>query len=576
MNRKELSSIFNEIGMMLELMGENPFKSNAYYAASRKVETLEDDIEQLVSSGRLREIKGIGDTISKQIAELTQKGTSLFYEELKAQIPPGIFDMLRIPGLGPKKISFLWKKAGIKSLEQLERACQENRLVGYSGFGAKTQENLLQAISHFKSFTGKHLFSQVMPLAEELAHMLREQSGVESICIAGSLRRRKEIVKDIDLVAGADKPKELIYCFNHLPQVESVLASGETKSSVVLNRGINADLRVVSKVEFPFALHHFTGSREHNTAIRHRAKSMGLKINEYGIFDHDGKRVACQSEEDIFQTLGLAYIPPELREDIGEIEAAQEGRIPRLVEEADIKGVFHIHTNYSDGIDSLAQLAAAAQGLGFQYLGVSDHSQSAFYANGLPINRIEQQIREINDLNEINPHFTLFKGIEADILKDGSLDYPDEILAKFDFVIASIHSGFRMSESEATKRLITAMENPYVTMLGHPTGRILLGREGYPVDMKAVIEAAREYRVVLELNANPHRLDIDWRWCHYAGELGVMISINPDAHRKEELQDVVIGVGAARKGWLKPGDILNTRGRNEVKKFLQQNRQSKL
>lgn len=568
MNKKEIGRVLNDIGVMMELMGENPYRVNAFYSASRQVELLQDDISDLVRQGKIREIRGIGESIGTQISQLVTNGSSSLYEELKVRVPDDLFEMMRIPGLGPKKINSLYTRLGIATVEELEEACRENRLVALSGFGVKTQENILKALANFRKFSGRHRYGDVIDLARELEETLLEQPGVQKVQLAGSLRRCREIVKDIDILASAVDPGSLMEFFTSLPQVENVVGVGNTKASVVLRTGINVDLRVVEHTQFPYALHHFTGSQEHNTAMRHRAKSMGLKMNEYGLFNQEGENIPCTGEKEIFHALGLSFIPPELRENAGEIEAAEQRELPILVDEKDIKGVFHVHTVFSDGLASIGDLVESCRRRGWSYLGIADHSRSAYYAHGLKIDAIERQLREIDALNAEYPDFTIFKGIESDILKDGSLDYPDEILYRFDFVVASIHSGFKMTEAEATNRLLTAMSNPYVTMLGHPTGRILLGREGYPVDLKQIISAAKEYRVILELNANPYRLDLDWRWCRLAKEQGVMIAINPDAHNLENLGYVRFGVGAARKGWLEKENILNTMTREQVAEYL--------
>lgn len=576
MNKVEVSNILSDIATMMELQGENPFKTRAYNSAARTVENLDADIDELVSTGNIRNIKGIGEAISKQITEIVKTGTSSLYQELKSQIPEGLFEMMRIRGLGPKKISTLYQKIGIKSVGELEYACKENRLVELSGFGVKTQENILKNIDQLKKFAGQYLYGEAIHYGLEIEKAIKESSFTIRATLAGSLRRRKEICKDIDIVASSDKPSELINYFINLPFVESVIGAGETKASVILKSGINVDLRVVSDKQYPYTIHHFTGSKEHNTALRHRGKNMGIKINEYGLFDTEEKVIECKTEEEIFHALGLSYIPPELRENMGEIDASQEGKIPELVEFADINGSFHIHTTYSDGSATVAEMVEAAKKWGWNYLGVTDHSQSAFYARGLRPKEIDNQIQEIDNLNEKNPDFTIFKGIEVDILKDGSLDYPDEILKKFDFVIAAIHSGFKMTEQEATVRLVKAMENPYVTMLAHPTGRLLLAREGYPVNMKTVIKAARDNDVIIELNASPYRLDIDWRWCHYAREMRAKIAINTDAHNVADLANIEVGLGIARKGWLEARDVFNTLTREEVSKYLMERKRKKI
>ncbi|MEW6624122.1 MAG: DNA polymerase/3'-5' exonuclease PolX [Bacillota bacterium] len=569
MDKHQVAGVLHEIGLLLELKGENPFKSRAYYNGARTVEMLEGDLLQLVKEGRLKDIKGIGEALSEKIKELVLTGGLKYYEELKASVPHGLFDMLHIPGLGPKKIKVLHETLGITSVGELEYACKENRLIELKGFGVKTQENILKGIEYIKRFQGQYFYSEAVLAAQEILDKLKEFEHIEDLSLAGSIRRCKEVVKDIDLVASSQIPAEAAQFFARLPGVLEVIALGDTKVSVKLLQGINADLRVVTPQEFPYALHHFTGSKEHNTAMRHRAKGMGLKMNEYGLFKGE-ELVKCRNEQEIFHALGLSYIPPELREDHGEIEAAEKGTLPELVQAKDIKGIFHVHTLYSDGSNTIEEIVRECKKLGFAYVGLTDHSQSAFYAGGLKIPDIERQQEEIARLSQKYSDFGILSGIESDIKPDGSLDYPDEILDKFDFVIASVHSGFKMSQEKMTQRLVKAMSHPKVTMLGHPTGRLLLGREGYPLDMEEIFKAALEYKVIIELNASPARLDLDWRHLKRAKELGALISINPDAHRLEELTDVAYGVAVARKGWLEKRDVFNTRPLNIVKEFFAQ------
>ena len=450
--------------------------------------------------------------------------------------------MLRVPGLGPKKVKELIDQLGLRSLGELEYAGHENRLVTLPGFGKKSQENILRGIEHLKKFQGRFLFGEAYPQARALLEKIPKHPQTLRADIAGSLRRRKEIVKDIDLVAESRKPEALMDLFTSLPLVEQITAKGPTKAAVLLKTGIQADLRVVGPGFFPFALHHFTGSKEHHIALRSLANDLGFKINEYGLYKKE-KPIACRDEAELYGHLGLAYIPPELREDWGEIEAAQGKRLPRLVEEKDLRGAFHFHTELSDGTPALSQWIQAAQTKGYRYLGISDHSQSAAYAGGLKSEQLKRQEEEIRRLNERQKAVHLFWGIESDIQPDGSLDYPDKELARFDFIIASVHSRFNMTETEMTRRIIRAIENPFTTMVGHPTGRLLLARDPYPLDMDAVLQAAARRGVLIELNANPHRLDLDWRLMKKAKELGLKVVINPDAHHLEGLEDCPSGSG---------------------------------
>ncbi|NLO26054.1 MAG: DNA polymerase/3'-5' exonuclease PolX [Clostridiales bacterium] len=569
MDRKEIAQILTEIGTMLELLGESPFKSRAYYNGARSVELLTEDIEELVRQDKLKEVKGIGKALDEKIKELVNTGHLEYYKRIKEKIPPGLFDLLKVPGLGPKKVRALYEELGITTLGELEYSCIENRLLELPGFGEKTQKKALEGIQYLKRNRGRYLYPEALHKARALEEGLRERGIVSRISIAGSLRRKNETVKDIDILASGDDADGIMDAFASLPWIERVIERGSSKLGALLDSGIRVDLRVVNDHQFPFALHHFTGSKEHNTAMRHRAKGLGLKINEYGIFSDQAQgSMQCTDEAEFFERLGLGYIPPELRENTGEIEAAEQGTLPRLVEYKDIRGIFHIHTRYSDGTSSIEDMAKRAMEMGMQYIGISDHSRSAYYAGGLKAEDILRQREEINRLNELYSDFRIFAGIESDILTDGSLDYPDEILVSFDFVIASVHSAFTMDRDTMTKRLVRALQNPHVTMLGHPTGRLILAREGYPVDLERVIEAAAGLGKVIELNANPYRLDLDWRWCRRAKEMGVKISISPDAHSPEGLEDMVYGVDTARKGWLEEGDVFNCMPLEQMEKLL--------
>ena len=567
MDRHELARIFNEIGTLLELQGENPFKSRAYYNAARTIENLSADLEELLREERLAEIPGFGPAVIQKIKEWSQTGSIAYYENLKSAIPSGLVELLGIPGLGPKKINQIHQALGIDNLEELEAACAANRLAALPGFGAKTQEKIAAGIGFFKEHRGEYLLFEAMAQALALRERLAGHPLVERAEIAGSCRRCKEIVKDLDLVAGTPDPDGVIRFFNEFSEVARVVAWGSTKSTVILRSGMQVDLRAVAPREFPHALQHFTGSKEHNTALRHLAKEQGYKVNEYGLFRGE-ETLYCPDEASIYETLGLRYIAPELREDRGELEAAAADRLPRLVEREQLRGLFHVHTTYSDGGGSLREMVLATRAKGYSYLGISDHSQVAVYAHGLTREKLLLQWAEIDRLQEEFPDFRIFKGIEADILPGGALDYDAEILSRFDFVIGSIHSQFRMSRAEMTQRFLTALDNPYLTMLGHPTGRILLGRPGYEVDLEAIIAKAAERRVMIELNANPYRLDLDWRWCRRAKEMGVMLAINPDAHSQSELDLARQSLPLARKGWLEAEDILNTRSAVAVAEIL--------
>ncbi|MDQ5986855.1 MAG: DNA polymerase/3'-5' exonuclease PolX [Syntrophus sp. SKADARSKE-3] len=572
MTRHDLVRILDEIALMLEMKGENPFKAKAYEHAARMIETLEDDPDDLVATGKLASIKGIGEALNKKITELVTTGHLPYYEDLKASIPPGHFEMLKIPGLGPRKIIALYNNLGIETIGELEYACLENRLVDLKGFGKKTQDNILNGIVHVKRYKDKRLFADVIPVAEAIVRSLSNHDAVRNISLAGSLRRGNEVVKDIDILAASDNPLGLADTFVALPDVESIIAKGDTKVSVILSSGTNSDLRIVSPEEFPYALHHFTGSREHNTAMRGRAKKMGMKMNEYGLFSEAGF-IACDSEQAIFRALGLDYIPPELRENMGEIEAAENHTLPDLLKLGDIRGVFHIHTQYSDGAETLDSIVREAKNMGYEYIGISDHSRSAAYAGGLSVDDIKRQHAQIDALNEKVAPFRIFKGIESDIQPGGALDYDEETLSTFDFVIAAVHSNFAMTEAAMTERIMTALSHPYTTMLAHPTGRLLLAREPYSVNMQRIIDHAAAMEKIIELNANPLRLDLDWRLIIQAKKKGVKIAINPDIHQLNGFKHMAIGVQIARKGWLSPDDCINCLTVRQIDSLMKEHRQ---
>ncbi|NIT59518.1 MAG: DNA polymerase/3'-5' exonuclease PolX [Aliifodinibius sp.] len=573
MDKKQIAKILKEMAILLEIKGVNPFKVRAHENAARSLEGLSDDLKDLVESGEITNIRGIGKGIADKISMLLNEGQLPEYEELKSSVPPGLIEMAKIPGVGPKKVKAVWDELGITTVEELEEACKADRLSGMKGFGARTQEKILENIEMMKKFKDRYLLSEAKLEAEVLRDALKDFSGVIRLEIAGSLRRWKETVKDIDLVVSAEDKNRMpiMNHFTSLPAVENLIGKGETKSSVVLKSGINADLRIVTDSEFPYTLHHFTGSKEHNVAMRQHAIKKGLKVSEYGLFKGE-KLIACKEEADIFKKLGMAYIPPELRENYGELEAALEDSLPKLVESKDIRGIIHTHTRWSDGVHSVEEMAQACQKMGYEYLVISDHSKAAAYANGLSEERVKQQHEEIDEVNDKLKKFRVLKGIECDILGDGQLDYSDEVLSTFEVVIVSIHSRFNMSEAEATKRIIKAMENPVVAILGHPTGRLLLSRDGYPLNQHDVIDAAAELGVAIEINANPQRLDLDWRFCKYAIEKGVMLSINPDAHKIDGIADMEYGIGIARKGWVSKENVLNTSSVDRVLKFVQKRR----
>ena len=568
MDKGQVAEVLVSIATLLELKGENPFKSRAYQNAARTLETMSEPLDKVVAEARLGELKGIGEALQQKITELVTTGRLQYYEDLKAATPPGLVAMLDIPALGPKKTKALHDALGIESVEQLEQACKDGRIAGLKGFGEKTQANILEGIHRRRSYATRHLLSEALPRAQTLLEALRSHPDVIRYSSAGSMRRHREVIGDIDLLASSKQAGEVIEFFTSQPGIVKVLAKGETKASVLLEGGIQSDLRVVSDAEYSSALMYFTGSKEHNIVMRQRAIDHGLRLNEYGLFrsteeTRDPKLlVKCQTEEEIFEQLGLHYIPPEMREDLGEIALAEKQPLPRLIEWTDLKGSLHNHSTWSDGHQRPEDIAKAMRELGLAYWGVTDHSKSSFQANGLDPARVRQQLKEIAAINATLANegvdFRLLTGAEVDILKDGQLDFPDELLAELDVVIASIHQSFNQTEAENTQRLIGAAQNPYVHILGHLTGRLLLEREPYKVDHRAVIDACAETGTWIELNAHPMRFDMDWRWWPYARSKGVKCVINCDAHRFEHAGFLRLGAGIARKGWLTKGDVVNT------------------
>jgi DNA polymerase (family X) len=581
MDKATIADVLEKIATLLELKDENPFKVRAYTNAARSLETWGGNIADLRDQETLEKIPGIGKAIAAKIKELVETGSLKFFDELRAEFPANILELFSLPGLGAKKIKALHEKLQVSSIAQLHEACVAGRVAELPGFGKTTQEKLCRAIDERQKYAGSFQLGQIAAEAEGLQSDLRAHSDALHVCIAGSYRRRKEIVRDLDFIVATSAPVEISAMFVQHRLVESVIAQGPTKSSVRLRSGIQCDLRVVTAAEYPFALNYFTGSKEHNVVVRSRALQRGWTLNEYRLGVAEGRGDSPESpgdktqaakksrgrlgsiaptirdEAELYRALDLDYIPPELRENCGEFEAAAAGKLPRLIEAENLRGTFHCHTTASDGRNSLDEMAAAAQELGLEYLGIADHSRSSIQARGLDAARLRVQVAMIRKLNEQFENFRLFAGVECDILRDGSLDFPDEVLAELDYVVASVHSAFTISEADMTRRIVRAIQNPYVTMLAHPTGRLLLKRDPYAVDIPAIIEAAAETGTWIELNAAPKRLDLDWRWWPIAKEKGVKCVINPDAHSVERLQELWFGVGAARKGWLTKDDVMN-------------------
>jgi len=585
MDKNQVANLLDEIASLLELKeGSNPFEVRAYQNAARAVNGLDGDIEQLVRQGKLKGVSGLGSTSIKRIEEAVETGHIALYDELVETTPPIKLEMMRIPGVGPKKINVIYNQLHVNSIPDLVQACEENKVADLPGFGKKTQDKILQGIAFLAQHAGRFLYPVAEEEASHIYAALREMPEIVRLQVAGSLRRRRETIGDIDMVASVadsasdDVRRKIMDVFTSRPSVQAITGKGETKSSVVLSSGMNMDLRVVNDSQFPYTLHHFTGSKEHHIPLRRRTLSMNMTINDYGLFR--GKEphlelVPCKDETDIYAALGMAYIEPELREDMGEIEAAINATLPALVQESDLRGVLHVHSTWSDGQNTIREMAEACVMRGFTYLGLTDHSKTAAYAGGLNEEDLRRQHEEIDLLNkEYAGRIRILKGTECDILRDGSLDFTDDVLATLDFVVASIHSLFNLSPEEQTQRMLRAISNRYVDIIGHPTGRILLGREGYALDLDAVIDAAAEHGVCIEINAHPSRLDLDWRYLHRARDKGIKIPIDPDAHVISGLDDMRYGIGIARKGWLQASDVLNTMSTDALLDFFSSRRNS--
>ena len=593
MTKSQIAEVLEEIATLLELKDENPFKIRAYANAARSLETFGGNLADLQDEEALGKIPGIGKAIAAKIKELAGTGKLKYLEELRAEFPAAILELFSISGLGAKKIKALYEQLHVSSIEQLRQACESGRVAELPGFGETTQTKICRAIEQRAKHFGYFQFGQIAADAESLRRDLAAHADALQVDVAGSYRRRREIVRDVDLVVATRKPAAITKFLVKHALVESIIAQGPTKTSVRLRSGIQCDLRVVSSAEYPFALNYFTGSKQHNIEMRSRALARGWTLNEYRLArlppDPKAQKLRAgravrrptirlptvREEADLYRALGLDFVPPELRENCGEFEAAEKHSLPRLLEQDNLRGTFHCHTVASDGHNTLEEMAVAAQELGLEYLGIAEHSKSSIQAHGIDAAKLRSQIVAIRKLNQKLDGFRVFAGVECDILRDGKLDFDDEILAELDFAVASIHSVFNLSEAEMTKRIIRAMENPFVTILAHPTGRLLLKRDPYLIDVRAVLEAAAATGTWMELNAAPKRLDLDWRWWPLAKEKGVKCVINPDAHRTERLQDLWFGVGIARKGWLTKADVMNCLPLGGIESALQAKRNKK-
>ncbi len=553
----------------MELWGENPFKIRAYQKASRILSGFTDsELSELIEDKGLLEHNGIGKALFGHIKEIYDKGTFRELEDLVKKIPPGLLEMLSIPGLGPKKIQAIYKNLGISDINALKKASKNGSLFQIQGFREKTAENILKGIESLNRDQGLIRYDTALKTAERIREYIHAQTK-KPVFIAGSLRRFRELVHDIDIVTWTDSPEKLQELISSAPFVRETPQMGHTKISLITDSGMQCDIRMVKKDELYPALHYLTGSKEHNTRMRSLARDLGLKLNEYGVFRQDESQLPVSSEEDIFLSLGLKqYIPPELREDQGEIEAAMENRIPELVCQKDIKGIFHCHTDMSDGELSLERIAEIASGMGLEYVGIADHSVSAHYAGGLTEEDLKSQWQMIDNINSSNSRTKLLKGIESDILPSGEMDYPDNILEGFDFVIGSVHTRFKMDKEQMTRRITKALENPYLDILGHPTGRLIQKREPYAVDMMRVIKSAVKNRKCIEINAHPQRMDIDWFYLKKAISQGLLSLISLDIHQENDFYNTGIGVKIAQKAWAKNSDILNCLTYEEIKRYF--------
>lgn len=567
MKNKEIAAIFSSLADILEIKAEDPFRINAYRRVSRIIDDLSTDVADLVESGEILKVSGIGKGTAGAIEEYLETGKIKRFEDARKTVPKGLLELLSIPGLGPKTIGLLWKELGVKSLAGLKRVLRGGKILDLPGMGAKKVENIQAGIRAYESRSGRLTLGAILPTAEAIVEELQEATGLDAISLAGSVRRSRETIGDIDVLVAATKSRPVIQAFTALSRVEEVLAAGSTKASVRVEGALQVDLRVVKPESWGAALMYFTGSKDHNVRLRGHAQGKGLKLNEYGVFKAD-RRLASRKEEQVYGKLGLDFIPPELREDRGEVEAALEGTLPELVELSDIRGDLHVHSQWSDGHASIEEMARAAKSMGYRYISVNDHTHSLGIAHGLDVERLEAQREEIDEVNKRLKAFTVLAGTEVDILSNGSLDFPDEILEKLDVVVASIHSGFNQSRDRITGRIVSAVENPHVDIIAHPTGRLLGSRQPYAVDMGRVIEAAAATRTALEINAYYERLDLNDVDARRAAESGVKIAISTDAHHPDQLWMMDLGVRTARRGWLRRGDVLNTLTVSSLRKAL--------
>ncbi|HMK56817.1 MAG TPA: DNA polymerase/3'-5' exonuclease PolX [Dissulfurispiraceae bacterium] len=568
MKNQEIAKIFNEIADILEIKNDNPFRIRAYRRAALNVEGLTSNIEDLPDD-ELIKIPGVGKDLAAKITEYIKTGRVAAHEELKKEVPLAVLELESVPGLGPKTAMLLYDKLHVTSVDELARLAEGHKLAGLPGIKDKTEENILKGVGMLKRGRERQPLGKVLPLALDIVDQLKAKAPLARIDITGSIRRWKDTIRDIDILVMSDSPKDVMHVFVHLPHVKDVLMHGPTKSSIVTAEGLQVDLRVVEKESYGAALGYFTGSKEHNIRLREMAVKKGLTINEYGIFRiSDSMKLGGEKEEDTYEILDMQYVPPEMREDRGEIEAAISHTLPELVKVGDIKGDLHVHSKWSDGSHTFEQLVEAAKERGYSYFALTDHSKGLGVARGLTVERLVEQKKKTDALNKKLGNFKILQGTEVDIRGDGTLDFPDSVLAGLDIVIASIHSGFKQTNEQLTSRIVAAMQNPYVSIIAHPTGRLIGEREGYEIDMDKVLRVAQETGTALEINAYPLRLDLSDAYAKKAKGMSIPIVINTDAHVTTQLNFMSYGVSIARRGWLEKNDVANTRGVNQLLKIL--------
>ncbi len=566
-HNSDVADIFSEIADLLEIKSSNPFRVRAYRNAARTVGALSQSVEDLVARDEdLTRLPGIGKDLAEKIREIVKTGKLKLLEELKAELPPGLSDLMKIGGLGPKRILILHQKLGISDVNELRKAVSEKKIRELRGFGEKTEQMITEEIERMKGAEKKIKISVAEEIANSLLNYLKKSEGVRDLIVAGSYRRRKETVGDLDILAATAKDSDIMDRFVEYEDTEKVLSKGATRSTILLRTGVHVDLRVVQGVSYGAALHYFTGSKAHNIAVRTLGVKKKLKINEYGVF-RGNRRIAGRTEEEVYSHVGLPFIEPELREDMGEIEAAMRGQLPKLVMIKDIRGDLHVHTKLTDGRNTLEEMADAAKKKGYHYLGITEHSRHVTVARGLKPEAVAKMIKEIDGFNK-KSGVLILKSIELDILDDGSLDLPDDILKELDLTVCSVHYKFNLPREEQTERIIRAMDNPYFNILAHPTGRLINERKPYEVDMERVMKAAKERGCFMELNAHPDRLDLLDTDCKMAKDMGLKVAISTDAHSISDLDFMRFGIGQARRGWLEADDVLNTRNWEEIKKLL--------